>query len=258
MEDLTLNSNYISYCILGKVLFERDKLQYLNPWMKCFDLLDDLLSDCKTKQLHSEQLFQTITKINKDGQLRYKYKLAPTGGKQKWNKNNNEKICKKYLEDKLQEIEEYEKLGLSYYEGIINSYPQKKSHVVFLSHDIYANIDNTVKIGGNEFYDFFFLLSQSLDIKTNEVYNQEINIQISERYAKMKEPEVIDKFIQQIGKLSFAVKIAKTSIPYMTIEKRIGQSDIKHVLVGRGYGFGQSLTLQNNPTNEWITIFENK
>lgn len=119
MEKLNLDSIWYCYCILGKVNAKAASLHYLDDWMKCYELLDDFLQDCTTKSLRSEQTKEVILKIAKDGFHRRTYKKVPTGGILKWNKRNNQKICKLYLQEQLEEIIAVEKTGKDYYDWII-------------------------------------------------------------------------------------------------------------------------------------------
>lgn len=115
MDELTQSSQYTAFCILGKVEKERDKLQYLKQWMKCFEILDNFLSNCPQKSSQSEQVFDKILVFDKKGIARLTFKNAPIGGIQQWNESNNRKICTLYLEKMLNEKEAIEKQGLIFW-----------------------------------------------------------------------------------------------------------------------------------------------
>lgn len=117
-------------------------------------------------------------------------------------------------------------------------------------------LDENINIKKDQQVDFLFTLSHSLHIETFKVFNQEINVYISERYKALKSEDEVDNFIKNIGKLSFVVIIGKTKMPYQIREYKDGRLSRVENLVGRGYGFGQSLEFKKNPTNEWTTILE--
>lgn len=256
MDELTLSSQYTAYCILGKVEKEGDKLQYLNQWMKCYELLTGFLSDCPQKSIESDQMFQKTLHYDKNGTARVTHKKAPTGGIQQWNEKNNKKICTLYLEDMLKEKETVEKEGLNYGEWLKQQFPTRDTSVIFFNNTVCGYLATDANIKKYEQMDFLFTLSHSLHVETSKVFNQEINIYISDRLTKTKTEDVIDKLVKNIGDLSFAVKIGKTKMPYQLREYNNGQLSRIDGLVGRSYGFGQSLEFKKNPTNEWTTIFE--
>lgn len=258
MTELTIDSEYTTYCILGKVEQERDKLQYQKQWMQCYQLLDAFLLDCPKKSVESDQDFQKILGFDKKGIAKVTYKKAPTGGKLAWNESNNRKICTLYLEEMLNEKETIEKQGLHYGDWLHKQFPERDTSISFFDNVVCGYLDENINIKKDQQMDFLFTLSHSLHVETFKVFNQEINVYISERYKALKSEDEVDNFIKNIGKLSFAVKIGKTKMPYQIREYKDGRLSRVENLVGRGYGFGQSLEFKNNPTHDWITIYEKK
>lgn len=256
MTELTIDTEYTAYCILGKVNHECDKLQYLKQWMQCYQLLDDFLLDCPKKSVESDQDFQKILGFDKKGIAKVTYKKAPTGGKLTWNKSNNRKICTLYLEEMLNEKETIEKRGLHYGDWINKQFPERDTSISFFDNVVCGYLDESINIKKDQQMDFLFTLSHSLHVETFRVFNQEINIYISDRYKALKSENEISNFIKDIGKLSCAVKIGKTKMPYQIQEYKDGRLSRIENLVGRGYGFGQSLEFKSNSTNEWETIYK--
>ena len=250
--------NYLVYCILGKVEYDRDKLHFLNNWMKCHILLDNFLHDCGTKTISSHQSFCKIKPTKEKGYPKTNHSKAPTGGLMKWSENNSIKICTKHLETVLKQLETAAQSGLPLQEWIETQYPEIDTFTVFNNHEVLARIETTADLNKNGPSDFIFRISSSSDVMRKLPANQQISIFISERYAKIKRSEAIDTFVREIGKLAYAVKIGSTNMPPSIIEHTdiVPTGKRLKVLMWRDYGDIFNLKFIPNPAgNEW-KIFE--
>lgn len=251
--------NYLVYCILGKVEYDRDKLHFLNNWMKCYDLLDKFLCDCDTKKISSNQSFCKIKPTKEKGFPRTSYSNAPTGGSMKWNEKNNRKICATHLEKVLTQLETAAQVGLPLQEWIETQFPEMDTFTVFYKHEVLAKIEAAENPSDTALTnDFIFRISCSSDVMRGFPANQQISIFISDRYAKIKGNEVISSFVREVGKLAHAVKMGSTHMPLSITEctdtvpggKRISS------LIWRDYGDIFNSNFISNPAgNEW-TVFE--
>ena len=243
--------HYLVFCILGKVYRDRDKLHFLDQWMKCYALLDNFLSDCGTKTIFSEQVFCKIKPSKKKGQPKTNYSKAPTGGLMKWDEKNNQKICMGRLETVLKQLETAAQTGLPLQEWIETQYPRMDTFVTFNYHEVLARIEVVNNLNRNGFNDFIFRISCSSDVMRGLPANQQISMFISERYVKNKGKEKIDSFVREVGKLAHAIKIAATNMPISIIEHTsVPGSERINTLIWSDYGDIFNCTFKPNPAGD--------
>jgi hypothetical protein len=251
--------NYLVYCILCKVEHDREKLHFLDNWMKCYAVLDKFLSDCSTKTISSDQVFCKIKSIKDKKYPRTSDSKAPTGGLMKWNENNNREICTKHLETLLEQIETAAQVGLPLQEWIVETqFPEIDTYVKFGHHEVLASIKTAGNLNKADFYDFIFRVSCSPDTMRNCPANQQISIFVSERYVKLKGKEAIETFVREIGQLAHAVKIGTTQMPLFIIERTdsVPTGELFNNLIWRDYGDIFNLKFKSNPAGNVLTIFE--
>lgn len=255
-------ANYYAYCILGKAEKEKEKLHYENQWMKFFTLLDTFLKNCKSKTIISFQTFQKY-KLHRNGSFRASFKKASTGGTLKWNKQNHLKISQLYLPAYLKEIEDYEQSGMEFTQWLKNRIKTNDTLLRFSSTEIYACVNDFPKSTWDEGFDFYFIFSNSVDIESNPVYNQEVNISISEKFYQQLGSNEVETLINKIGELVNVQKIGKTIFPYRidvgTTQDPAAQFPIA---CGINHGYGliqeQKLDFRKNPSADWQVLFEKK
>ena len=249
--------DYRLYCILGRAESEREKLQYYSTWMKCYEILDNFLSDCGTRMVQSEQVFCTIRPGKAGCRLQTGFSKADTGGLLPWTEESNHDICLKYLEASLAQVEEASESGLPLQEWIESRYPEKNAFTAFGKHEVLAQIEGADDPNRRGYYDFVFRLSRSSDIIRGLPANQEVNIFISERYAITKDEGTIDAFIRGIMELARAVSVGITRIPLCRIEHSTDKPEEKTVIpfIWNDYGDHKNLSFKPNPSGfEWIVM----
>ena len=109
--------------------------------MECYNILDDFLEKCKIKIVNSLQIIVEISAWSKDGYPKTNFKKPATGGKLKWNKTNNEKICEKYLEEMLSQIKTAENEGLTHYQWLEKNFPAIKNTISLGYYEIIGHIE---------------------------------------------------------------------------------------------------------------------
>ena len=250
--------NYRFYCILGRAASEKDKLQYYNTWMKCYDILDKFLADCETRLVQSEQVFCRLKPGKSGRRLQTAFSKADTGGLLPWVRESHQDICLKYLEAALGVIEEAEEKGLPLREWVEAGYPKRDSYTAFVKHEALARMKEGDTPDDHGYYDFVFRLSHSSDVIRGLPANQEVSVFISERYAGTKDGAEIDKLIRDIMRLARAVKVGVTRIPLCRIEYSLNkQPDAKIVIpfIWNDYGDHKNLSFKPNPSGaEWAVM----
>ncbi|MDR2951488.1 MAG: hypothetical protein LBV71_20045 [Prevotella sp.] len=250
------NPVYHVYCIMGRAEREKDKLHYLNQWMKCYPVLDDFLKDCQTKSVSSEQTFRKVSSWSEDGYPAISIKNAPTGGILKWSEKNNRKICETHLEELLRQSEEAEKEGISHYDWMQKQFPERNVIINLDSHKIRARMEAVPNLNRYGHNDFIFILSPYASKPADQIPNQQITMFICDRYMKSKNQEEVDNFVRQIAIMANAIKIGKTRMPAAINEKnQHGQTEMKS-LINRHYGIPPTCSFRPNPAGEWTVIYE--
>lgn len=250
------NPIYQVYCIMGYAEREKDKLHYLNQWMKCYPVLNDFLKDCQTKSVSSEQTFRKVRSWDEDGYPAISSKNAPTGGILKWSEKNNRKICETHLEELLRQSEEAEREGISHYEWMQKQFPERDVIINLDYHEIRARLEAVPNLNRYGHNDFIFALSPYASKPSEQIPNQQITIFISDRYLKNKRQEDIDNFIRQIGIMANAVKIGKTRMPAAIDEKGQHGQIVMKSLIHHNYSILPTCDFRANPKGEWTVIYE--
>lgn len=256
--ELNENSQWYCYCILGKVKSKAESMHYLNNWMKIYQILDEFLQDCPQKYITSEQLKETILKIGKDGYPNTTHKKAPTGGKLKWNEQNNRKICTLYLQEQLEEIIEVEKTGKDYYDLRIEQFPIRNTWIDFDGNTVegYLGTDDNTKKKKNVFPDFMLTLSPTFNPNKATKVNFETQIYISERYTLRKGMDKVDEFIKQFLKVTNIVKIGVTKTPFCKRYVDKNGSNFLRVYVGCNFADRETLAYSKIGIENWETIYK--
>jgi len=250
---MELIENYLVFCILGKVKSDKEKLCFLNQWMKCYALLYDFLADCGTKTISSDQTFCKIKSIKDKNYPKITHTKASTGGLMKWSEKNNRDICTKHLETVLKQIETAAQACLPLQEWVVMQFPKIDTFVEFWQNEVLARIEAVNNLNRNGENDFIFRLSGSSDVTRGLPANQSIDIFISQRYAKMK-GEKLDSFVREVGRLANAAKISMTNMPVSIIEKIHGVERIRS-LIWSTYGDIRKCDFKPNPAgNEWVKL----
>lgn len=251
--ELTENSQWYCYCILGKVNSKAESLHFFKNWMKVYKVLDDFLQDCPKKYIISEQTYEIILKVEKDGYPRVKYKKASTGGKLKWNEQNNQKICTLYLQKQFDEIIEVEKTGKDYYDLRIEQFPARNTWINF-----YGNtVEGYLSDDKSNYSDFILTLSPTFNPNKITKVNFEIQIYLSERYAIKKGIEKVDEFIKQFVHITNIIKIGKAKIPFSKRYVNSQGANCVRVYVGSNFADRENLAYSKIGIENWETIYEN-
>lgn len=250
------NPIYQLYCIMGYIDNERNKLQYLDQWMKCYPILDDFMKDCQTKSVSSEQTFRQVTSWSDDGFPQVNIKTAPTGGTLKWGEKNNRKICETHLEELLLQTEQAQKEGISHYDWMQKQFPERDVIINFDRHQVRGRMEAVANLNRYGVNDFIFMLSPYATKPNEHVPNQRINIYITERYVKTVGQEKVDEFVRKIASMAGAVKVGKTRLPASVNEKNQQGKTVTKTLIWRDYSLPSTCSFLPNPAGEWIVIFE--
>ena len=235
-----IGEDYFVICILGKTDCEENKIFYKKQWLECYEFLDEFMKELKTKYLTSEQLKVEISNWDKDGYPKANYKKLASLKNLKWNKNNYEKICEKYLPEKLLQIKHAESEGLKHYRWLEKMFPEIKSTVTFEYNEIIGEIDN------KNAFDFIFRVYDSGE---NTYYNQEIDIFLSKKFIDLKK-EHIELFQKNIENISKSILTGTTKMPLGINIKDSGRVMMVSLWNNR-MGIYNKLELKENPIGKW-------
>jgi hypothetical protein len=240
-----IGNDYFVICILGKADCEEDKIFYKKHWMECYNVLDEFLEKCKVKTICSSQSIVEIPSWGKDGYPKTNFKNAPTGGKLKWDKKNNEKICEKYLNELLGQIKESENEGMKHYKWLESKFPEIKNTISFEYHEVIGHIEKD-----KETQDFML---RAYPGGLNNYWNQEIVIFISKTYMKLQK-EKIETFYNKIGNIAKSVLTGTTNMPLAVNIKEGLWNKIMYTLWTIRWGLENELGLKENPVGKWKII----
>ena len=245
-------TNYLVFCLLGKVEHDREKLCFSEQWMRCYEILDDFLSDCGTKTIFSDQNFIKIKSIKDRKYPKTDISTAPTGRLMKWSEKNNRSICTKHLETCLKQIETAAQAGLPLQEWVVTQFPAMDTFICFYENEVLARLEKVGNLNRNGPNDFIFRLSGSADVMRGLPANQTLDIFLSERYAALKGSEAIEAFVRKIGQLARAIKIGATTMPIALWE------DEQHVnpLIWKNYGDIFKADFKPNPAGHPWTLWD--
>ena len=235
-----IGEDYFVICILGKTDCEENKIFYKKQWLECYELLDKFMEKLKIKYITSKQLKVEISAWGKDGYPKTNFKKLPSLKNLKWNKDNNEKICEKYLNERLSQIKNAESECLKHYKWLEKMFPKIKDTISFEYNEIIGKIDD------NKSFDFIFRV---YDAGENIYYNQEVDIFLSKKYTELQKNN-IETFYKDIEIIAKSVLTGTTNMPLGINIKEDGIIKMASLWNNR-IGVYNKLELRENPIEKW-------